>query len=88
MILMNPDIVLQMMLPPSLYEASIVSDMDGEGKRAVEWLKSQNLDEINVIHIQGVMGSAPGLSCGISGYSAIYCNAGRYVFCAWHDYYC
>ncbi len=44
---------------PSLYEASIVSDMDGEGKRAVEWLKSQNLDEINVIHIQGVMGSAP-----------------------------
>jgi len=42
----------------SLYEASIVSDMAKEGETAVEWLKSQNLDEYNVIHIQGVMGSA------------------------------
>ncbi|MDD2972214.1 MAG: ABC transporter substrate-binding protein [Lachnospiraceae bacterium] len=42
----------------SLYEASIVSDMDKEGQTAVEWLKSQNLDEYNIIHIQGVMGSA------------------------------
>ena len=41
-----------------LYEASIVSDMAKEGKTAVEWLKSQNLEEYNVIHIQGVMGSA------------------------------
>ena len=41
-----------------LYEASIVSDMDQEGKTAVEWLKGQNLDEYNIIHIQGVMGSA------------------------------
>ena len=41
-----------------LYEASIVSDMAKEGETAVEWLKSQNLDEYNVIHIQGVMGSA------------------------------
>ena len=41
-----------------LYEASIVSDMDQEGKTAVEWLKSQNLSEYNIIHIQGVMGSA------------------------------
>ena len=43
---------------PSLYEASIVSDMDKEGEKAVEWLKSQELDSVNVIHIQGVMGSA------------------------------
>ena len=43
---------------PSLYEASIVSDMAQEGKTAVDWLASQNLSEYNVIHIQGVMGSA------------------------------
>ena len=43
---------------PSLYSASIVSDMDKEGETAVNWLESQGLDEYNVIHIQGVMGSA------------------------------
>ncbi len=43
---------------PSLYEASIVSDMDKEGQTAVDWLKGQNLDKYEVIHIQGVMGSA------------------------------
>lgn len=42
----------------SLYEASIVSDMAKEGQTAVDWLKSQNLEEYNIIHIQGVMGSA------------------------------
>ena len=42
----------------SLYEASIVSDMDKEGETAVNWLKGQGLSEYNVIHIQGVMGSA------------------------------
>lgn len=42
----------------SLYEASIVSDMAKEGETAVTWLKDQGLDSINVIHIQGVMGSA------------------------------
>ena len=42
----------------SLYEASIVSDMNKEGETAVEWLKGQNLSEYNVIHIQGVMGTA------------------------------
>ena len=42
----------------SLYDASIVSDMDQEGKTAVDWLAGQNLDEYKVIHIQGVMGSA------------------------------
>ena len=44
--------------PSSLYEASIVSDMAQEGKTAVDWLASQNRKEYNVIHIQGVMGSA------------------------------
>ncbi|PKM73537.1 MAG: sugar ABC transporter substrate-binding protein [Firmicutes bacterium HGW-Firmicutes-16] len=42
----------------SLYEASIVSDMALEGKTAVDWLASQNLETYNVIHIQGVMGSS------------------------------
>ena len=43
---------------PSLYAASIVSDMAKEGQIAVDWLASQNKDVYNVIHIQGVMGSA------------------------------
>ena len=42
----------------SLYVASIVSDMAKEGETAVEWLKGQNLSEYNIIHLQGVMGSA------------------------------
>lgn len=42
----------------SLYEASIVSDMKKEGQTAVEWLKSQNLGEYKIIHIQGLMGTA------------------------------
>ena len=44
--------------PSSLYEASIVSDMAQEGETAVNWLASQKLPVYNVIHIQGVMGSA------------------------------
>ncbi len=43
---------------PSLYAASIVSDMNKEGETAVNWLADQKLDEYKVIHIQGVMGSA------------------------------
>ena len=43
---------------PSLYDASIVSDMEKEGATAVDWLAGQGLDTYNVIHIQGVMGSA------------------------------
>ena len=42
----------------SLYEASIVSDMAKEGETAVNWLRDQKLGEYNIIHIQGVMGSA------------------------------
>ena len=42
----------------SLYVASIVSDMAKEGQTAVDWLASQGLDSFNIIHIQGVMGSA------------------------------
>ena len=42
----------------SLYEASIVSDMNKEGETAVEWLKNQNLTSYDIIHRQGVMGSA------------------------------
>ncbi len=43
---------------PSLYVASVVSDMALEGETAVNWLDSQGLEEYNIIHIQGVMGSA------------------------------
>ena len=42
----------------SLYAASVVSDMAKEGETAVNWLADQNLDEYNIIHIQGTMGSA------------------------------
>ena len=40
-----------------LYEAAVVSDMSIEGETAVAWLKSQNLKEYKIIHLQGVMGS-------------------------------
>lgn len=42
----------------SLYEAAVVSDMVNQGKLAVQWLKDQKLDEYNIIHIQGQIGSA------------------------------
>ena len=42
----------------SLYLASIVSDMRAEGDTAVKWLRGQRLDSYNIIHIQGIMGSA------------------------------
>ena len=42
---------------PSLFKAAVVSDMANEGTLAVDWLLSQGLDEYNVIHIQGAMGS-------------------------------
>ena len=41
-----------------LYVASVVSDMAKEGDTAVKWLTDQKLSEYNIIHIQGVMGSA------------------------------
>lgn len=41
-----------------LYMASIVSDMDKEGETAVNWLADQGLEEYNIIHLQGQMGSA------------------------------
>ena len=40
-----------------LFEAAVVSDMAMEGETAVNWLLDQDLDEYNVIHIQGAMGS-------------------------------
>jgi len=41
----------------SLYNAAVVSDMANQGKLAVEWMLAQNLEEYNIIHIQGAMGS-------------------------------
>ena len=42
----------------SLYAAAVVSDMNNQGDTAVAWLKAQNLDAYNIIHIQGQLGSA------------------------------
>lgn len=41
----------------SMYVAAVVSDMAAEGETAVSWLADQELDEYNIIHIQGHMGS-------------------------------
>ncbi|MCI8490814.1 MAG: substrate-binding domain-containing protein [Lachnospiraceae bacterium] len=41
-----------------LYAGSIVSDMNKEGQTAVDWLKNEGLEEYNIIHLQGVMGTA------------------------------
>lgn len=41
----------------SLYEAAVVSNMENEGKLAVEWLQAKALDSYKIIHIQGAMGS-------------------------------
>ena len=43
---------------PDLYTAAVVSDMRNEGVTAVAWLESLGLEEYNVLHIQGQLGSA------------------------------
>lgn len=43
---------------PSLYIAAVVSDMRFEGETAVAWLESLELEEYNILHIQGQLGSA------------------------------
>lgn len=43
---------------PELYIAAVVSDMRFEGETAVAWLESLGLEEYNVLHIQGQLGSA------------------------------
>lgn len=45
----------------SLFEAAVVSDMRRQGEIAVQMLKDLDLDEYNIIHIQGAMGSDPQL---------------------------
>ncbi|NLX78199.1 MAG: substrate-binding domain-containing protein, partial [Clostridiaceae bacterium] len=41
----------------SLFEAAVISNMEAQGKMAVQWLLDQKLPEYNVVHIQGAMGS-------------------------------
>jgi len=41
----------------SLFEAAVISDMEAQGRMAVQWLLDQKLPEYNVVHIQGAMGS-------------------------------
>ena len=43
---------------PELYTAAVVSDMAKEGETAVAWLESLGLEEYNILHIQGQLGSA------------------------------
>jgi simple sugar transport system substrate-binding protein len=40
-----------------LYEAAVISDMNKQGDIAVSWLREQNLDVYNIVHIQGEMGN-------------------------------
>ena len=42
----------------SLFEVAVISDMHNQGRMAVEVLEGLNLDEYNIIHIQGALGSA------------------------------
>ena len=42
----------------SLYEAAVISDMVNQGKNAVAWMKTLGLNEYNIVHIQGQIGSA------------------------------
>ncbi len=48
----------------SLYVASVVSDTYEEGNIAVDWMIEQGLDEYNVVHLQGVMGSSAQIGRG------------------------
>ena len=41
-----------------LYEAVVVSDIEKQGETAVKWLEDQELEEYNIIHIQGILGSS------------------------------
>ena len=43
---------------PELYTAAVVSDMRNEGVTAVEWLESLGLEEYNILHVKGQLGSA------------------------------
>jgi len=41
----------------TLFEAAVISDMPRQGDMAVRWLKDENLDVYNVVHIQGALGT-------------------------------
>lgn len=60
----------------SLYEALVISDISKEGEKAVDWLISQNLSEYNIVHLQGIEGSAAseGRSKAINTMVAAYGN--------------
>ena len=58
---------------PDLYTAAVVSDMAKEGETAVAWLESLGLEEYNVLHIQGQLGSAAQI--GRSGALTAKCEA-------------
>jgi simple sugar transport system substrate-binding protein len=45
-------------LAEDLYTAMICSDFEAEGVKAAQWLAAQNLGDVNILHIQGDMGSS------------------------------
>jgi simple sugar transport system substrate-binding protein len=45
-------------LAEDLYTAMICSDFEAEGVKAAEWIAAQNMSEVNILHIQGDMGSS------------------------------
>lgn len=45
-------------LPEDLYTAMVCSDFAAEGNKAVDWLKSQNLTDVNIVEIGGDTGSS------------------------------
>ena len=42
---------------PGLYAAAVVSDYAAQGANAVAWLEYAGLEEYNVVHVQGTLGS-------------------------------
>jgi len=59
----------------SLFEAAVVSDMANQGDLAVKWLFGEGLDEYNVIHIQGAMGSDAQIGRSTALENAVAANA-------------
>jgi len=45
-------------LPEDLYTAMVCSDFEAEGRKAVDWLKKQNLDEYKIVVLGGDTGSS------------------------------
>lgn len=73
-------------VPEDLYDASIISDMEAEGAKAAEWLLSRNMENVKILHIQGVSGTDAqrGRSKALNAYAKIHgWKIIRQVPCDW-----